>query len=270
MPASPRAAGRARRGLAVHRHGPAHRARSASRSRSCLQPTSGPGSSSGRATGAGSSTRAAVIDEFLTRGTDGRLQVILSAIEPGGGTGDEAYTHESDEEVVIVLEGVLDLWVGPETSASKPATRSPIPRACPTGTPTRVPGSRGSCSASRRRPSSPAVARWSRRADRIARDVRGGDGRRWWYAPVCLPRPETPKPFLPCSAIGRCCSGPSTGSSGTPSWASTRMTSRSSPSVGADGRASCPGLRRSRSHSGAIPPPRSPSRPCSSIVTRAR
>ena len=54
------------------------------------------------------------VDEFLTRGTDGRLQVIYSTIEPGGGTGDEAYTHESDEEVVVVLEGSLDLWVGPE------------------------------------------------------------------------------------------------------------------------------------------------------------
>jgi transcriptional regulator with XRE-family HTH domain len=54
------------------------------------------------------------VDEFLTRATDGRLQVILSTIEAGGGTGDEPYTHDSDEEVVIVLEGVLDLWVGPE------------------------------------------------------------------------------------------------------------------------------------------------------------
>ena len=54
------------------------------------------------------------VDEFLTRATDGRLQVIMSAIQPGGGTGDEAYTHDSDEEVVVVLEGVLDLWVGPE------------------------------------------------------------------------------------------------------------------------------------------------------------
>jgi transcriptional regulator with XRE-family HTH domain len=54
------------------------------------------------------------VDEFLTRGMDGRLQVILSTIQPGGGTGDEAYTHDSDEEVVIVLDGVLDLWVGPE------------------------------------------------------------------------------------------------------------------------------------------------------------
>lgn len=54
------------------------------------------------------------VDEFLTRATDGRLQVIMSTIEPGGGTGDEAYTHDSDEEVVIVLDGSLDLWVGPE------------------------------------------------------------------------------------------------------------------------------------------------------------
>jgi transcriptional regulator with XRE-family HTH domain len=54
------------------------------------------------------------IDEFLTRSTEGRLQVIMSTIEPGGGTGDEAYTHDSDEEVVVVLDGSLDLWVGGE------------------------------------------------------------------------------------------------------------------------------------------------------------
>jgi transcriptional regulator with XRE-family HTH domain len=54
------------------------------------------------------------VDEFLTRGADGRLQVIYSTIQPGGGTGDEAYTHDSDEEVVVVLEGSLDLWVGGE------------------------------------------------------------------------------------------------------------------------------------------------------------
>lgn len=54
------------------------------------------------------------VDEFLTRAPDGRLQVILSTIQPSGGTGDEPYTHDSDEEVVIVLEGSLDLWVGPE------------------------------------------------------------------------------------------------------------------------------------------------------------
>jgi transcriptional regulator with XRE-family HTH domain len=50
-------------------------------------------------------------DEFLTRSQDGRLQVIESVIEPGGGTGDEPYTHESDEECVVVLEGSLDIWI---------------------------------------------------------------------------------------------------------------------------------------------------------------
>lgn len=54
------------------------------------------------------------VDEFLTSNMAGRLQVILSTIEPGGGTGAEPYTHDSDEEVAVVLAGVLDLWVGEE------------------------------------------------------------------------------------------------------------------------------------------------------------
>jgi transcriptional regulator with XRE-family HTH domain len=54
------------------------------------------------------------VDEFLTASTSGRLQVILSTIEAGGGTGEEPYTHDSDEEVVIVLEGSLEVWVGDE------------------------------------------------------------------------------------------------------------------------------------------------------------
>lgn len=53
-------------------------------------------------------------DEFLTDGANARLQVIESHIEPGGGTGPEAYAHESDEECLIVLEGRLDLTVGGE------------------------------------------------------------------------------------------------------------------------------------------------------------
>jgi transcriptional regulator with XRE-family HTH domain len=54
------------------------------------------------------------VDEFLTSNMAGRLQVIMSTIEPGGGTGAEPYTHDSDEEVVVVLAGVLDLWVAEE------------------------------------------------------------------------------------------------------------------------------------------------------------
>lgn len=51
-------------------------------------------------------------DEFVTRALGGKLQVIMSIVEPGGGTGDEPYTHDSDEECVLVLEGSLDLWIG--------------------------------------------------------------------------------------------------------------------------------------------------------------
>ena len=54
------------------------------------------------------------VDEFLTSNMAGRLQVIMSTIEPGGGTGAEPYTHDSDEEVVVVLSGELDLWVADE------------------------------------------------------------------------------------------------------------------------------------------------------------
>jgi mannose-6-phosphate isomerase-like protein (cupin superfamily) len=54
------------------------------------------------------------VDEFLTAGSSARLQVILSTVQPGGGTGDEPYSHESDEEVVVVVSGSLELWVADE------------------------------------------------------------------------------------------------------------------------------------------------------------
>jgi transcriptional regulator with XRE-family HTH domain len=54
------------------------------------------------------------VDEFLTGNNATRLQLIMSTIQPGGGTGAEPYTHDSDEEVVLVLEGILDMWVGDE------------------------------------------------------------------------------------------------------------------------------------------------------------
>lgn len=51
-------------------------------------------------------------DYLLTPNLTGRLQVILSVIEPGAGSGEEAYSHDSDEECVIVLRGRLEFWVG--------------------------------------------------------------------------------------------------------------------------------------------------------------
>jgi transcriptional regulator with XRE-family HTH domain len=71
------------------------------------------------------------VDEFLTRSTDGRLQVILSTVEPGGGTGEEPYAHDSDEEVLIVLEGSLDLWVGAEQYHLEPGDAVTYPSRIP-------------------------------------------------------------------------------------------------------------------------------------------
>jgi len=53
-------------------------------------------------------------DSMLTPSLNGKLQVIWSVIEPGGGSGDEPYAHESDEECVVVIRGKLDFWVGDE------------------------------------------------------------------------------------------------------------------------------------------------------------
>ena len=71
------------------------------------------------------------IDEFLTRGKGGRLQVIMSTVEPGGGTGEEPYMHDSDEEVLIVLEGSLDLWVGAEQYHLEPGDAVTYPSRIP-------------------------------------------------------------------------------------------------------------------------------------------
>ncbi len=51
-------------------------------------------------------------DYLLTPNLQGALQVIWSVIEPGGGSGEEPYAHDSDEECVVVLHGRLEFWVG--------------------------------------------------------------------------------------------------------------------------------------------------------------
>jgi transcriptional regulator with XRE-family HTH domain len=53
-------------------------------------------------------------DFLLTPRNSKRLQVILSVIESGEGSGDEPYAHESDEECVVVLKGSLEFKVGRE------------------------------------------------------------------------------------------------------------------------------------------------------------
>jgi transcriptional regulator with XRE-family HTH domain len=58
--------------------------------------------------------RSRVTDYLLSPSLSGHLQVIYTEIQPGGGSGSEPYTHESDEECVVVLRGRLRFWVGEE------------------------------------------------------------------------------------------------------------------------------------------------------------
>lgn len=53
-------------------------------------------------------------DVLVTPASSRRLQVILSTIESGAGSGEEPYAHDSDEECVIVLKGQLEFWVDEE------------------------------------------------------------------------------------------------------------------------------------------------------------
>jgi transcriptional regulator with XRE-family HTH domain len=48
---------------------------------------------------------------MLTPPASRRLQVIMGVIEPGAGSGREPYTHNSDEECVIVLKGRMNVRV---------------------------------------------------------------------------------------------------------------------------------------------------------------
>jgi transcriptional regulator with XRE-family HTH domain len=54
-------------------------------------------------------------DFLLTPQSATRLQVILSVIEPGEGSGNKPYAHDSDEECVLVLEGQLEFRIKGES-----------------------------------------------------------------------------------------------------------------------------------------------------------
>ena len=215
------------------------------------------------------------IDEFLTRATDGRLQVILSTIEPGR-------RHRRRGLHPRLRRGGRRRPRGRRstcgsarsTTGSRPATRSPTPRASRIATPTRARASRASCSASRRRRSEPASARPSRLAPIGLRSMyavvmAGGGGTRLWP----LSRAETPKPFLPLlderSLLQRTVDR-IVGHAGARAAAGRRRGRHRAP-LRADGpRAAAGRPRHRRAARAATPPPRSRSRRCSSTATRAR
>lgn len=55
-----------------------------------------------------------VLDSQVTPGWAKRLEILESLVEPGQGSSDALHTHAGEEECVLVLEGVLDLYLGSE------------------------------------------------------------------------------------------------------------------------------------------------------------
>jgi quercetin dioxygenase-like cupin family protein len=54
----------------------------------------------------------ATSDALLTPDLNGKLEVIWAEAEPGGGSGEQPYTHPGDEECVVVIKGTLEIWIG--------------------------------------------------------------------------------------------------------------------------------------------------------------
>lgn len=56
-------------------------------------------------------TNLGIREELLSPNLKGPLELLLSVIEPGASSGDEAYSH-SGHEAGLVVSGRLDLWIG--------------------------------------------------------------------------------------------------------------------------------------------------------------
>ncbi len=55
------------------------------------------------------------VDEHVSADPKGRLQVLVSRIAPGGGSGPELYTHGAETEFILVLRGRLELYLDDTT-----------------------------------------------------------------------------------------------------------------------------------------------------------
>ena len=51
-------------------------------------------------------------DYILTPSLAGHLEVIFTEALPGGGSGADAHTHDSDEEFALVVKGRVRFWIG--------------------------------------------------------------------------------------------------------------------------------------------------------------
>jgi len=53
-------------------------------------------------------------DYLLSPDLNGKLEMLWAEADPGGGSGDQPYTHEGDEECVVIIRGRMEIWVEDE------------------------------------------------------------------------------------------------------------------------------------------------------------
>jgi transcriptional regulator with XRE-family HTH domain len=53
-------------------------------------------------------------DALISPNLNGKLEVIWAESKPGESSGDQPYTHAGDEECIVVIKGMLEVWVGDE------------------------------------------------------------------------------------------------------------------------------------------------------------
>jgi transcriptional regulator with XRE-family HTH domain len=59
-------------------------------------------------------------DYLLSPDLNGRLEMIWAEAAPSGGSGEEFYSHEGEEECVVVVRGRMEIWVGRERYLLRP------------------------------------------------------------------------------------------------------------------------------------------------------
>jgi transcriptional regulator with XRE-family HTH domain len=85
-----------------------------------------------------------VLDSQVTPGWAKRLEILESLVESGQGSSDSLHTHAGEEECVLVLEGELELYLGPDRhhlltgDSATFDSRTPHRWRNPTGTQARV------------------------------------------------------------------------------------------------------------------------------------
>jgi transcriptional regulator with XRE-family HTH domain len=70
-------------------------------------------------------------DYLLSPDLNGRLEVIWAEAAPGGGSGEEFYSHEGGEECIVVIRGRMAIWAGDDHAVLRPGDAITFPSRLP-------------------------------------------------------------------------------------------------------------------------------------------